>query len=65
MLRLNLVSLSSALDNDILNSSKIDVDSTPTSITELLCNKVFGGVPDISKPHFLGFFCSLACSIKQ
>lgn len=38
----NLVRLSFSPDNDILNSSEIDTDSTPASITELLCNKVFG-----------------------
>lgn len=40
------------------------------SITELLCQKLFGRVPfgrvpDVYDPHFSGIVCNLACSTKQ
>lgn len=46
--------LSSAFDNELLNAAEVGVDSTPASITEMLCIKVFEGVPNISNPPFLG-----------
>lgn len=57
--------LSSVPNNDLLNSVEVGVDSTSVFITEMLCSKVFGRVPDVSDRRFLRFFCNLACSTKQ
>lgn len=55
--------LSSAPDNDLLNSTEVGIDSTSGS-TGMLCNKVFGGVSDVSDPWFLAVVCNLACATK-
>lgn len=51
-----------ALDNDLLNAAEVNAESTPASVTQMLCNRRFGGVPD---PYFLAFVRQLACSTKQ
>lgn len=57
--------LSSTPDIELLNAAEVSADSTPASITEMLCNKVFKGVPDVSDPPFLALVCNLACATKQ
>lgn len=57
--------LSFAPDNDMLNFVEVRFDSTLASITGMLCNKVFGRVPDVFEPLFFGVVCNLACSTKQ
>lgn len=42
--------LSSTPNIELLNAAEVSADSTPASITEMLCNKVFKGVPDVSDP---------------
>lgn len=57
--------LSSAPNNDLLNDAEVSADSTPASITRMMCSKVFGGILDVFDPYFLVVVCNLAYAAKQ
>lgn len=57
--------LSSAPNNDLLNTVEVGADFTLASITGMLCSKVFGGVPDVSNPWFFAVVYNLAYATKQ
>lgn len=40
-------------------------ESTSVSVAEMLREKMFGGVSNVSNPRFLAFNSHLACSTKQ
>lgn len=57
--------LSSTTNNDLLNAAEVNAESTPASVAEMLCNKMFEGAPDVSDPYFLALVSHLACATKQ
>lgn len=44
--------LSSAPDNKLLNDAEMTIESTPTSVTRMLCKRMFGVIPDASDPRY-------------
>lgn len=56
--------LSSAPDNELLNTTEVGANCTPVSITEMLYSKVFGGILDVSDPYFLACVSNLAYTTK-
>lgn len=57
--------LSFASDNELLNAAKVTSESTPTSATKMLYEKMFGGISDVFDPRFLALISHLACFTKQ
>lgn len=56
--------LSFAPDNEILHAAEVTLESTPALAAKMLCEKMFGGIPNASDPRFLAFISHLACSTK-
>lgn len=44
--------LSSAFDNEPLNTAEVNIESTPASVTEMLGNRMFGGFQMLLTPTF-------------
>lgn len=57
--------LLSAPDNELLNAAKVTVESTLVCVAEMLCERIFEGVPDATDPCFLVLVSYLACATKQ
>lgn len=57
--------LSSTLDNELLNATKVTREFSLASAAKMLCEKMFEGTPDASDPRFLALISHLARSTKQ
>lgn len=57
--------LSYASNNELLNVAEIALGFATTFVAELLREKMFGGISDVSDLCFLALASHLACSTKQ
>lgn len=48
------ITLSSAKDARPRLGSEEDDESTPIFVTKLLCDRIFGGLRDVTDPYFIG-----------
>ncbi|XP_043813909.1 uncharacterized protein LOC110619837 [Manihot esculenta] len=57
--------LSSTPDNELLNGTEVNVESTLASMAEMLCDKIFKVALDVSDPHSLALISHLVYATKQ
>lgn len=57
--------LSLAPNNELLNAAEMTPRFAAASVAEMLREKMFGGVYDVSEPCFLTLTSHMACSTKQ
>lgn len=57
--------LSSTLDNEVLNTDEITLQSPASIVVELLQERMFGGVTKASNPRLLALTGLLACSTRE
>lgn len=56
--------LSSAPDSKLLDIAEVTPGSTTAFVAEMLCERIFGGLSDVSNPRFLALASHLAYSAK-